>query len=283
VEREFNYSNYQLMDKQQAVAATGCETYHGGMFDTTGGHLHPLNYALGLAEAAAKAGARICEFTPATEIDYSDPAVITTDKGRITADYIILGCNGYLGGLEPRVACNMIAVDDYQIATQPLSEEQLGTILPSKACVYNTKYLLHYYRLSSDNRLIFGGGHGRPGQEPDNMKGIVRKHMLDVYPQLSNVEVDYAWAGTDTFTMSEMPDFGRLAHNAFYAHGYTGHGVALSTLAGQLMAESIAGAAERFDVFTRIPQRKIPGSTMFRSPMIMIGIKMFAVLDWLRK
>ena len=200
----------------------------------------------------------------------------------MTARFVLLGCNGYLGGLAPQIAARILPADNYQLATAPLPADLAAGIITNDGCLWDTYRQVYYYRKTPDGRLIFGGGLGYPGREPRDMAAVVRRHMLKVYPQLTDVAIDYAWGGTLANTLSRLPDLGRLAPNLFYAQGYTGHGVALATLAGQILAELVAGTAERFDVLAAIPQRSFPGGPVLRGPVLTLGFLYVWLADRLR-
>ena len=245
------------------------------------GHLHPLNYALGLARAAEDAGATLYEASRATGIESAAGAktLVRTAAGQVTADYLVLGCNGYLEKLEPRIAGRIMPINNYVLATAPLGEEGARAIIRDDVCVTDTKFVVDYYRLSADTRLLFGGGETYSRRFPADMKSFVRRYMLRVYPQLAETPIDYAWGGTLAITMNRLPAFGRLAPNTFYAQGYSGQGVALSSLAGKLIAEAVAGTAERFDVMARLPQRDFPGGTLLRWPGLVAGMLYYSLRD----
>jgi gamma-glutamylputrescine oxidase len=207
---------------------------------------------------------------------------VKTASGCVRARYVAIGCNGYLGKLSPSLAATAIGVDNYQLATAPLSEDLYARIITNRSCLWDSHFQVYYYSLSPDKRLIFGGGVGFPGREARDLKSIVRAHMLKIYPQLADVEIDYAWGGTFSNTLSRLPDFGRLADNVFYAQGYTGHGVGLATLGGRLIGDAIAGTAERFDVLADIPQPKYPGGALLREPILALGFLHIRLRDWLR-
>ena len=145
--------------------------------------------------------------------------------------------------------------------------------------VSDTKFVIDYYRLSADRRLLFGGGETYRRGFPADIKGFVRKVMPRVYPQLAEARIDYAWGGTLAITRNRLPGFGRLGPGLFYAQGFSGHGVALTTLAGKLIAEAVAGSAERFDVFARLPQPNFPGGTLLRWPGLVAGMLYYALRD----
>ncbi len=282
VARHYGYPHYRIYDKADLEEVSGARCYEGGMFDASAGHLHPLNLALGLARAAVAAGARVFERSPVEEIVRGDRATARTAEGRVTARFVILGCNGHLGRLVPEIAGRILPADNYQLATAPLPADQAAGIIANDACLWDTHRQVYYYRKSPDGRLIFGGGLGYPGREPKDMAAVVRRHMLKVYPQLSAVQVDYAWGGTFANTLSRLPDVGRLAPNVFYAQGYTGHGVALATVTGQILAELVAGTAERFDLLAAIPQRRFPGGPALRGAVLSLGFVYVWLMDRLR-
>jgi gamma-glutamylputrescine oxidase len=282
VSRDYGYPHYRILDKAELEAVSGARCYVGGMFDASAGHLHPLNLALGLARAAADAGARIFERSPVEEIAGGDPAMARTAEGRVTARFVVLGCNGYLGKLAPEIAPRILPADNYQLATAPLPADLAARIIANNVCLWDTHRQVYYYRKSPDGRLIFGGGLGYPGREPKDLAAVVRRHMLKIYPQLSAIPIDYAWGGTFANTMSRLPDVGRLAPNVFYAQGYTGHGVALAAITGQILAEVVAGTAERFDLLAAIPQRRFPGGPALRAPVLTLGFVYVWLMDRLR-
>jgi gamma-glutamylputrescine oxidase len=284
--RDYGYEAYEIFDRAEIAEISGSPCYSGAMNDPTAGYLHPLNLSLGIAEAAVRAGAVLHESSAATEIVYGnshgETAEVKTASGAVRARYVVIGCNGYLGKLAPKIAATVIAADNYQLATAPLSEDLCARIITNGSCLWDTHFQVYYYCLSPDKRLIFGGGVGFPGREARDLKSVVRKHMLKVYPQLADVEIDYAWGGTFSNTLSRLPDFGRLADNVFYAQGYTGHGVALATLGGRLIADVVAGTAERFDVLANIPQLKYPGGALLREPTLALGFFYLWLRDRLR-
>jgi gamma-glutamylputrescine oxidase len=284
--RDYGYEEYEILDRAEIAEISGSSCYAGAIDDPTAGYLHPLNLSLGLAKAAVRAGAVLHEGSAVTEIacgkSPGESTEVRTASGCVRARYVAIGCNGYLGALSPKIAATAISADNYQLATAPLPEERSAQIITNGSCLWDTHFQVYYYSLSPDNRMIFGGGVGYPGREARDLKSVVRKHMLKVYPQLADVGIEYAWGGTFSNTLSRMPDFGRLADNVFYAQGYTGHGVGLATLGGQLIADVIAGTAERFDVLANIPQRQYPGGSLLREPILTLGFFYLWLRDRLR-
>ena len=278
--RQYDYDAIEYLERDAMAELVGSDTYHGGSLDMGAGHLHPLNYALGLAAAAQAAGARLYESTVVESYREGSPNRIVTNRGSVEADSIVLACNGYLGKLEPRVAGKIMPINNFVVATEPLSEEQLAVINPRDVAIADSRFVVNYYRLSADKRMLFGGGENYRQNFPADIASFVRRPMLQVYPQLADTRIDYAWGGTLAVTLNRMPHFGRLGrHNTYFAQGYSGQGVALATLAGKLLAEAIAGESERFDLFGKIPTRSFPGGDLLRWPGLVLGMSYYALRD----
>ena len=277
--RDYGYGRIRTVPRAEMNDMLGTEIYHGGTFDDGAGHLHPLNYALGLARAAQQAGARLFEASRVTGYRSGRPTVVRTSGGEVRARYLLLACNGYLGGLAPRIASKIMPINNFVLATEPLGATAARALIRDDVAVCDTKFVVDYYRLSADGRLLFGGGETYSSRFPPDLKGFVRKYMLRVYPQLAETRIDYAWGGTLAITMNRLPCFGRLEPDVFYAQGYSGHGVALTSLAGKLIAEAMAGTAERFDVFARIPKPSFPGGTLLRWPGLVAGMLYYSLRD----
>jgi gamma-glutamylputrescine oxidase len=275
----YDYPHIRAVSRDEVAEMLGTGIYHGGSLDSGAGHLHPLNYALGLARAACQAGARIFEDSPVTRIERGAQPGATTARGRVRACHLVLACNGYLEGLERRIARKIMPINNYILATEPLGETRAREIIRDDVAVSDTKFVIDYYRLSADRRLLFGGGETYRRAFPADIKGFVRKYMLRVYPQLADARIDYTWGGTLAITLNRLPGFGRLGPGLFYAQGFSGHGVALTSLAGKLIAEAVAGSAERFDVFARLPQPSFPGGTLLRWPGLVAGMLYYSLKD----
>jgi gamma-glutamylputrescine oxidase len=276
--RDYGYPHQRVLSRAEQRALVDSPAYHGGVVDSGAGHLHPLNYALGLARACVAAGVRIHEHSRVTGYSGSGPVVVRTSQGEVRAGRVVLACNGYLGGLEPRIAPRIMPINNFMLATAPLGP-LADRLIADPACVHDTLFVVNYFRLSPDRRLVFGGGENYTRRFPADLKGLVRRQMLSIFPQLGSVAIDYAWGGTLAITMNRLPHLGRLAPEVYFAQGYSGHGVSNATLAGQLMAEAIAGTAERFDVFSRLPPPPFPGGTLLRWPGQVLGMLWFAIRD----
>lgn len=275
----YGYDAVSFVGREELRAMLGTDAYHCGTLDRGAGHLHPLNFALGLAAAAREAGARLHGLSRVTGIEPGDPATIRTAEGSVTARHVILACNGYLGGLEPRVASKVMPINNYIIATEPLGEARARALIRDNVAVADSKFVVNYYRLSRDWRLLFGGTESYSYRFPTDIAAAVRRPMEAIYPQMKGIGIDYAWGGTLAITMNRLPHFARLGPNMLSLSGYSGHGVALATLAGQLAAEAVAGQAERFDTFARLPAQPFPGGTPFRSALLKLAMTWYSLRD----
>jgi gamma-glutamylputrescine oxidase len=275
--RDYGYERITPLDRDALQAILPSPVYKGGDIDRGSGHVHPLNYAIGLARAAAQAGAVIHEGSTVTEIVEGDRPLVRTATGEVSCSHLILACNGYLGQLNGHVAARVMPINNFVIATEPLGD-RAAQVLRENVAVADTKFVVNYWRLSEDNRLLFGGGESYGYRFPDVVR-TVRKPMLQVYPQLKDVRIDYAWGGTLAITMNRMPCFARIRPNILSASGYSGHGVAMATLAGRLLSEAVAGQAERFDVMAGLPIHRFPGGPSMRWPMLVIAMTWYSLRD----
>ncbi|MCC5957342.1 MAG: FAD-binding oxidoreductase, partial [Natronohydrobacter sp.] len=273
--REYGYTSIEALDRDAVQAIVRTKAYQGGVLDHGAGHLHPLRYALGLARAALGAGAQIFENALVVDIQHGAKARVQTQHGHVEAAHVLIAANGYLGGLVPQVAAKVMPINNFIIATDPLPE---GTVLARDVAVADSKFVINYFRLAQDGRLLFGGGESYGYRFPDIVQ-TVRKPMLEVFPQLKDAKIAYAWGGTLAITMTRLPCFARVAPNVLSASGYSGHGVALATLAGQIMADAIAGQSERFDVMARVKLPSFPGGRALRSPLLVLAMTWYALRD----
>ena len=274
----YGYDALEILDAEACHALCPSPDYRGGVLDRGAAHLHPLNFALGLARAAAAAGVRIFEDTHVHHVEERRPATVRTDKGRVVADHVVLGCNGYLGGLSRKVAARVMPINNFIVATQPLGAEA-DRVLTRNVAVADSKFVVNYFRLSADGRLLFGGGESYGYRFPSDIRAVVRKPMLKVFPHLRDVPLDYAWGGTLAITMKRMPFLARLAPNVLSASGYSGHGVGTATHAGQLMALAIRGQTDGFDTMARVPAPAFPGGPALRTPLLTLAMTWFAMRD----
>ncbi len=277
--RAYDYHDVRVLEPDECRETVNSPAYHGGVLDMGSGHVNPLELVLGLARLCASAGVRIFEQSKVVDLVHGDPATLHTEAATITARYVVLGCNGYLGKLNARVAARVMPINNYIVATEPMSPEQQDALIRNNYAVADSKFVVNYFRFSEDHRLLFGGTESYGYKFPKDIAGAVRKPMTEIFPQLAGTKIDYAWGGTLSITMNRLPHFERLAGNVLSMSGYSGAGVALGTLAGQIGAEAIAGQAERFDVMSQIPTRPFPGGAALRSPLMVLGMVWYGLRD----
>ncbi|WP_431221760.1 NAD(P)/FAD-dependent oxidoreductase [Serratia sp. L9] len=278
--QRYGHQHLQLLDGEAIRCAIGSERYVGGLLDRQGGHLHPLNLALGEAEAVRRHGGRLFEQSAVTRIEYGQPATVHTAQGCVNASLVIVAGNAYLGDqLEPRLSRLSMPCGSQIVATEPLSSDMALSLLPDNYCVEDCNYLLDYFRLTADNRLLYGGGVVYGAQDPADIEARIRPLMLKTFPQLKKVRIDYRWSGNFLLTLSRMPQFGRLENNVYYLQGDSGHGVTLTHLAGKLIAEALRGDAERFDAFAKLPHMPFFGGRHLQVPFTALGAAYYALRD----
>jgi gamma-glutamylputrescine oxidase len=276
--QKYGYSDIETLDHAALQSVCPSPDYRGGILDMGAAHLHPLNYALGLARAAVAAGVRIYEGSAVHDIEEGTPATVRTDAGHVVADHVILACNGYLGGLNRQVAARVMPINNFIAATEPLGD-RIADVLPRDVAVADSRFVVNYFRLSDDGRLLFGGGESYGYRFPTDIAAKVRKPMSVVFPQLKDVQIDYAWGGTLGITMKRMPYLARPDKNILSASGYSGHGVGTATHAGQLMARAIQGDGDGFDALSAVPNTPFPGGPAMRSPLLVLAMSWYALRD----
>jgi gamma-glutamylputrescine oxidase len=277
----YGYSAARLVDRDEIRSMVATNIYHGGMFDAGGGHLHPLNYNLGLARATIAAGARIFEGSRVERIDFGAKPIAYTAGGSVAARHLVLCGNAYLGDLVPAIRGKIMPVGTYIATTEPLGAARARALIPSDAAVSDTKFVLDYYRLTADHRLLFGGRVSYTTLPPANLRQAMRRSMLSVYPHLTDVKFEHVWGGSVAITVERTPHIGRLGSNVYFAHGFSGMGVALTGVAGKVIAEAIGGTAERFDVFARLPHTTFYGGKLLRMPMLALAMLWYRMRDWM--
>jgi gamma-glutamylputrescine oxidase len=275
---ELGYTNTRLVPKSELEQVLDTRCYHGALHEGGAGHLHALNYCLGLARAAESAGAVIHEKSAAVSVDTGARPVVKTELGSVSAKYLLICCNAYLGRLVPALHGRVMPVTSYIIATEPLGAERAGRLIKDNGAVADTNFIVDYFRLTSDHRMLFGGRASYAASQPANLTESMRARMLRVFPQLSDVKIEFTWGGFIAITSNRIPDCGRLTPTTFYAHGYSGQGVALSGLYGKLMAEAIRGTAERFDLLSRIKHLPFPGGPV-RMPILATAMLYYRIKD----
>jgi len=275
----YGHTQLELLDVRRIREVVGTERYVGGMLDMSGGHIHPLNLALGEAAAVVSLGGRIFEQSPAVRVERGADPVVHTPQGQVRAKFVVVAGNAYLGDLMPELAAKSMPCGTQVLTTEPLSEDMARSLLPQDYCVEDCNYLLDYYRLSADNRLIFGGGVVYGARDPADIEAIIRPKLLKTFPQLKGVKIDYTWTGNFLLTLSRLPQVGRIGDNIYYSQGCSGHGVTYTHLAGNVLASAIRGQAERFDAFAELPHYPFPGGRLLRVPFTALGASYYQLRD----
>ena len=275
---ELGVTGLSLLSKSELEQRLGTTIYHGALRESEAGHFHPLNYCLGLASAAIKRGAVIYENSRVTEVNTGSNPWARTAQGMVKAKFMVIAGNAYLGRTVKALSGRMMPVASYIIATEPLGENHAKSLIANNEAVANTNFIVDYFRRSKDHRMLFGGRASYSTFEPPSLGEYMRPRMTKVFPQLKNVKMDYAWGGYIAITSNRIPDCGRLSPTVYYAHGYSGQGVALAGLYGKLMAEAIRGTAERFDLLARIKHLPFPGGPL-RTPMLVAAMMYYRIRD----
>jgi gamma-glutamylputrescine oxidase len=279
----YGYRSVRYMPRTELRSVLATDRYLGALYDSNSGHLHPLNYTLGLAAAAQSMGVQIYGGTRALSFAPSGNAQvrIATPRGEVRARFLVLCGNVFLGAIAPSLAAKIMAVATYIVATEPLGAARAQELITNNSAVSDMNWVLDYFRRSADHRLLFGGRVNYSGLKSFDAPRATRARMLGVYPQLKDVRIEYAWGGDVDITLNRAPHFGRLAPNVFFLQGFSGHGIALTGIAGKLVAEAVGGTAERFDVFARIPHADFPGGMALRRPALVLAMLYFRIRDLL--
>ncbi|WP_375255234.1 NAD(P)/FAD-dependent oxidoreductase [Yoonia sp.] len=276
---KYDFHDACTLDADECRHLVNSPAYHGGSLNMGSGHVNPLALVLGLTRLAVNAGVRVFEQSKVDDITKGDPAIITTADAEISARYVVLGCNGYLGNLQPRVAQRVMPINNYIVSTKPMDPAQQEDLIRNNYAVTDGKFVVNYFRFSDDHRLLFGGTESYGYKFPKDIAGAVRKPLSEIFPQLNDVEIEHAWGGTLAITMNRLPHYERLTGNILTMSGFSGAGVALGTLSGQIAADAIAGQAERFDVMAKIPTPAFPGGTMMRQPLLVLAMLWYSLRD----
>jgi gamma-glutamylputrescine oxidase len=270
-----DYPHARVLGEEETRAKVA-SPFYGGLLDGLGGHFHPLNYALGLADAARRNGVTLFENSRAVSIDTSNGVVVRTGAGNVRARFGVLACDALLDGLEPRIAGRIMPVANYLVATEPLSEP--ASLIADDLAVSDSRFVVNYFRLSADKRLIFGGGERYTPSPPANIEAFVRPFMLKIFPQLAHARIAYAWGGLVSITMTRMPHIGRMG-DLFFAHGYSGQGTILPAIAANAIAEAMTGKDDLFDVLAGLAPPEFPGGAELRAPLHVLGMLWYALRD----
>ncbi len=283
IERMAQRYDYPLewWDRARLRQELASERYLGAMYDAASGHLHPLAYAQGLARAATAAGVTLHEQSPVIRLERGTQPALITAQGRVDADFVVLAGNAWLQDIAPELETRMMPVGTYIGATQPLGAERARALIRNDMAVADVNWALDYFRLSRDHRLLFGGQANYSALPPPGLRASMTRRMRRVFPQLADVELDYVWGGYIDITRNRAPHWGRITPNVYFAQGFSGHGVASTGLAGEVIAAAIAGQAQRLDVFERIPHGVFPGGKALRMPLLVAAMSWYKLRDLL--
>jgi gamma-glutamylputrescine oxidase len=273
------YDGVRYMPRDEVRSVIASQRYLGALYDANAGHIHALNYTLGLATVAERLGVRIFEGTRALDFNGRAPVRVRTDGGAVVCRQLVLCGNVYLGAAAPQLQSRIIAVGTCIVATEPLGAARAQALITNNAAVADMNWVLDYFRRTADHRLLFGGRVTYAGFDPDRIAAATRKRVIGVFPQLRDVRVEFAWGGQVDLTRNRAPDFGRLSPGVYYLQGFSGHGIALAGMAGKLVSEAIAGDAGRFDVFARIPHHDFPGGKALRRPTLVLAMMYYRIKD----
>ena len=274
---KYGYGKIRNLSREETRDLVNSPAYYGGTLDMGAGHIDPLRYAFGLARKCVDLGVMIYEQSKVIDLQSGDPALVKTEGGLVRAKFVVLACNGYLGRLNHRVAARVMPINNFLVATAPLEDPK--SVLAQDIAVADNRFVLNYYRLSDDNRLIFGGGESYGTKFPQDIFKKVRRPLTEIFPQLANIDLTHAWGGTLGITTTRLPMFARVGHQQLTASGYSGHGVALAGFAGLVLAETIAGNATRFDLLSKLPGPAFPGGQVLRNPIMTLAMTWFSLRD----
>ncbi|WP_454884100.1 NAD(P)/FAD-dependent oxidoreductase [Sphingomonas oryzagri] len=276
----YGYDAIRFVDKEEARHLVGSTGYHGGLLDMRGGHLHALNLALGIARAAASAGAALHERSPATAMDrQGDRWTVHTPRGKVAADRVVLACNGYLRGLVPKVEQRVMPINNYVAVTAPLGEELAQAIVRNGHAVSDSRFVVYYFRITPDGRLLFGGGENYSYRFPADIAGFVREHILAIFPQLADVPIDHAWGGTLAITPNRLPFVREVEPGLIAAGGFSGLGVVMAPYVGKLIADALTGNDADYARLARLPVPRFPGGRLMRWPTLVAAMSFLALRD----
>ena len=276
----YGYSQIRFVERAEVRELVAADSYFSGSLDSGGGHLHPMNYALGLARAAQARGARLYEESEVQSVTRSGSDwLVRTPRAQVRANQVILACNGYLRGIAPGVEKRVMPINNFVAATEPLGEERARALIRDGIAVSDSRFVVNYYRITPDHRLLFGGGETYGYRFPPDIKAFVRKYALKVFPQLDSVRFDFGWGGTLAITPTRMPFVREIDPGFYNASGFSGLGVLLAPYCGKILADAIAGERANFDLLARVPVPKFPGGSSLRWPTLIAAMSWYALRD----
>lgn len=276
---DYGYEAITPLDRDAIAAALGTDVFYGGWRDAEAGHLHPLNFALGIARAAEAAGARIFEKTRALSIGTGPTKSVVTANGRIECETVLLAGNGYMHGLSPDIEKRVLPINNFIVATDPLPDTRIAELIPGRECASDSRFVINYWRITADNRMLFGGGENCLPTFPKDIAGFVRPYLLKIYPQLADCRIAYAWGGTLAITAHRVPYIQRVSPGVYAGIGYCGHGVGIATHTGKILADAIAKGDGTLDAYANLPLPPFPGGRLLRTPLLAAAMFWYGLMD----
>jgi glycine/D-amino acid oxidase-like deaminating enzyme len=269
---------FRILSKDETRETIGTDAYIGALLNMGNGHLHPLNLCVGEARAAQSLGVTIYEQSPVVDIEKGEKPKVVTQQGSVSANAVVIAGNAY-HELDPKLRGIMFPVNSFIIATEPLPDETVAEINPRDLAICDPNFVLEYFRLSADKRLLFGGRLNYFGDDPNVIMAKHRQKMARLYPQLADIGIDYAWGGAIGVPLNRVPQLGRVSSDIYYCQGYSGHGVNVTHLAGRIMADAVAGTVEQFDLFANVKPLVVPGAHLLSKPMVTLGMLYYRIKD----
>lgn len=286
LQKDYNYSFIDYLSAAQLQDHLGSDAYYGASYDRDAGHLHPLKFCLGLAKAAKQNGVTVYEDTEVIKLDLQQPDRVNIltkssmgQKGKIRARQVIYGCNGYGQQLIPEIDRHVMPINNFILATETLGAARAKTLIKQNAAVADSRFVVNYFRLTPDHRLLFGGGETYGYKFPAALSDLPRQAMLEIFPDLQDIKIDYAWGGTLAITVNRLPYIRQIGRNCLAAAGFSGHGVAMASYAGHLLAEACDHQLSRFNIFADIPHLAFPGGPLLRHPLLVLGMLAAKIRD----
>lgn len=271
----------KLVDQDELQSLISTRAYMGGMINNLNGHLHPLNLCAGEARAAANLGANIFEQSEVLDIVHGDRVRVVTDSGTVVAKQVLLAGNAYHHLEKQNLSGLVFPAGSFIIATEPLSESLISEINPQDLAVCDLNNVLDYFRISADKRMLFGGRCNYSGRVPKSIKDNMLPRMLKIYPQLADKRIDYEWGGKIGIVIKRVPLLGRVTKNVFYSIGYSGHGVAPTHIAAEVMSDALEGNTQLLEAYESIRHIRIPFGQAFGNQILALGMIYFRALDLL--
>ncbi len=281
-ETEWGYHKLQFVDKAALPNYLNSERFQAGIVDPEGAHIHPLKYVLGLARAAETAGAVIHEQSRVEGYTEDAQGVTVQVAGGMTVrcDQLVLAANAYLDKVDRQVSARTVPVGTFIGVTEVLGESVCRSLIPGNHAVYDNQFILEYFRMTADHRLLFGGKCTYMGGTPSNLPEAMKVNILRTFPQLKDTRMDFAWGGHIDITMGRMPDWGRRGERVFWAQGFCGHGLVPTRVAATLVTEAMSGKPERLDWFAGIVNPPFPGGERLGGLMQAVGMGWYRLRDF---